>query len=212
MRDPYEVLGITRDASLSQIKKAYKNLAKKAASLPDTQAEARMEELNNAYDAIMNNRSESTYTGGEYTANNSGSYNAYTGGYHNSGAYSAPAYSDVRRFIGQSRYDDADMILNGIPTDKRSAEWHYLKGRVLYNKGWLEDASREFEQAYRMEPANGEYRSAYENIFSKRTGGYRQTGSGRNNNSGCDACNICTGLLCADCCCESMGGDLIPCC
>ncbi len=29
---------------------------------------------------------------------------------------------------------------------------------------------------------------------------------------GCNTCDMCSGLLMADCCCECMGGDLIPCC
>ncbi|HBN81189.1 MAG TPA: molecular chaperone DnaJ, partial [Ruminococcaceae bacterium] len=28
----------------------------------------------------------------------------------------------------------------------------------------------------------------------------------------CSACDACSSLICADCCCECMGGDLIPCC
>ena len=39
-------------------------------------------------------------------------------------------------------------------------------------------------------------------------GGYN-TGCGGGNVSGCD---VCTSLICADCCCECMGGDLIRCC
>ena len=31
-------------------------------------------------------------------------------------------------------------------------------------------------------------------------------------NGSCNACDVCQGLVCADCCCECMGGDLIPCC
>ena len=43
------------------------------------------------------------------------------------------------------------------------------------------------------------------------TGGY----GGYNPNGqmgGCTACDVCNGLICADCCCECMGGDLISCC
>ena len=29
---------------------------------------------------------------------------------------------------------------------------------------------------------------------------------------GCNACDMCSSLICADCCCECMGGDLISCC
>ena len=37
-------------------------------------------------------------------------------------------------------------------------------------------------------------------------GGYHTSGGG------CSTCDICSGLMCADCCCECMGGDLIRCC
>ncbi len=212
MRDPYEVLGLPRDASVSQVKKAYKNLAREAASLPDTQCDIRMEELNAAYDSIINSDSTEKSSDGY-----SGSYNAYGSGYdqyggYNGDAYSAPSFTDVKEYINLGRYDDADMLLNGIPVTSRTAEWHFLKGQILYQRGWLEDASAEFEAAYRAEPQNLEYKSAYESVFQKRSGGYRSTGGTRQNNDGCDACNICSGLLCADCCCESLGGDLIPCC
>ena len=39
-------------------------------------------------------------------------------------------------------------------------------------------------------------------------GGYNMSGG----NGGCSTCDICQGLICADCCCECMGGDLISCC
>ena len=42
-------------------------------------------------------------------------------------------------------------------------------------------------------------------------GGYNPN-MNMNNAGGCNACDICNGLICADCCCECMGGDLIPCC
>ena len=104
---------------------------------------------------------------------------------------------------------DAEVLLDGVPTHARDAEWYFLKGTVLYKKGWLEDAYANFQTACRMDPGNAEYRAALSRMSSDRsTGGYRTAGS----DGGCSACDVCTTLYCADCCCECMGGDLIRCC
>ena len=36
--------------------------------------------------------------------------------------------------------------------------------------------------------------------------------SGGSASGGCNVCDTCSSLILADCCCECMGGDLIPCC
>ena len=48
-------------------------------------------------------------------------------------------------------------------------------------------------------------------VMNQRTGGYGGYNPG-GQMGGCTACDICNGLICADCCCECMGGDLISCC
>lgn len=205
MNNPYETLGIPVGATENQVKSAYKNLAQTAGNLPPEQYEHRMKELDNAYDKIMENMNGGN--SGSYTPyDSSGSYN---GNYNNYGYSDYNNYDDVRRLIDGNLLNEAEVILDGMPLSERNAEWHYLKGRVCYKYGRLENASREFEAAYRAEPSNNEYKTAYENIYARQTGGYRKTS---NNNRGCSTCDICTGLICADCCCESMGGDLIPCC
>lgn len=204
-QNPYEVLGVQPSATDEEVKTAYRNLARKYhpdnyANNPLSElAEEKMQEINDAYDAIVRMRK-----GG----------NAGTGagaGYNPSGhTYGGSSrYTDIRRMISQNRIAEAEMLLDGTPSSGRDAEWYFLKGSILYRKGWLDEAHSHFETACRMDPQNMEYRQAYsQTSYGRQTGGYRTAG----NAGGCDGCDVCTSLWCADCCCECMGGDLIRCC
>lgn len=82
--------------------------------------------------------------------------------------------------IRQNRIMDAEVLLDGIPDYARNAEWFFLKGSVLYQKGWLEEANVHFQTACRMDPGNVEYRQALNRVANnRRTGGYRTAGDGR---------------------------------
>lgn len=195
MKDPYAVLGISPQATDDEVKAAYRELARKYH--PDKYndnplsdlAQEKMQEINEAYDTIVRMRQ-----------NGSGQYN---GGNSNS------RYTDIRNMIRANRILDAEMLLDGVPSASRDAEWHFLKGSVLYKKGWLEDATNHYATACRMDSSNAEYRAAFNQMqMNRQTGGYRTVNSA----GGCSGCDVCSSLLCADCCCECMGGDLIPCC
>ena len=201
MNNPYEYLGVGRNATEKDIMDAYRRIAGEINSTPmsDDERTRRMDELNNAYDTILNTlRGTSSYS-------NNNSYNQQTDYNNNS------QFSDVRQQINSGRIEDAEMILDGIHPSMRNAEWHYLKGVIHQRRGWLNEAYRHYQTACSMDPQNHEYAAAFNAMNNNANGGYRTTRRQTNSND-CDGCDICSGLLCADCCCECCGGDLIPCC
>ena len=209
MNDPYKVLGVSPSASDEEIKKAYHELARKYH--PDNYhdnpladlAQEKMKEINEAYDTLTKN-------GGAYRKTGTGGgANAYqsTGYSHRSGSDSE-IYERVRRCLNRGDVNEAERLLNTI--DSCGAEWNFLMGSVCYRKGWLDEADRYFQNAAAIEPNNPEYRQA---VSFMRSGGnaYRPARGGAYSD-GDSICSVCTTLLAADCCCECMGGDLIPCC
>ena len=203
MRDPYEVLGVSKNATDDEIKSAYRELARKyhpdnyADNPLSDLADEKMKEINDAYDEIVNMRRNGGRS--KNAENNSYGYNATT------------SFPEVRSLINQGRLEQAQEILDGVPPHNRDAEWYFLNGTVLYRRGWLDQAYTSFATAVRMNPQNPEYRNAMNN--AQRQAGpqynpYRTTNYG----GGCSTCDICQGLICADCCCECMGSDLIACC
>lgn len=200
MKDPYSVLGVDKNATDDEIKNAYRELARKYHPdnytdnpLSDLAGE-KMKEINEAYDSIMNRR-------------RSGNKNTYEGSYSNAGG--TTAFPEVRQLINQGRLEQAQELLDGVPPGERNAEWYFLNGTVLYRRGWFDQAYTSFATATRMDPSNPEYRNAL-NRAQRQSGNnynpYRSYGDGMNE------CDCCANLICADCCCECMGGDLIPCC
>ena len=64
MRDPYEVLGVSRDASEEEIKAAYRRLAKKYhpdANPGDKEAEAKFKEASEAYAVLSDSEKRRQY-------------------------------------------------------------------------------------------------------------------------------------------------------
>lgn len=201
MKDPYKVLGVSPSATDDEVKEAYRKLVKKyhpdkfADSDLSELANEKMKEINTAYDEIQKMRA-----GG--SGNQSGGYS----GPNNSS--SSQFYTTVRRNINMGNVFEAEQMLNSTAQSDRGAEWNYLYGCVMIRKGFYADAQRYLDVACSMDPSNQEYRAARDQMRSR--GAYRQ--QTYSNGGGMSACDCCQTLICADCCCECMGGDLIRCC
>ncbi|MBI5130060.1 MAG: J domain-containing protein [Rhodopseudomonas palustris] len=83
MRDPYEVLGVQRDASAAAIKSAYRKLAKKHhpdANKNDPKAAARFSEVNSANEIIGDEAKRKQYDRGEIDAEGKPRFQGFPGG------------------------------------------------------------------------------------------------------------------------------------
>ena len=228
-RDPYEILGVSPSATDDEIKLAYRTLVKKYH--PDGYddnplqelANDKMKEINWAYDEIQRQRADARnnpYSGnGTYYQSYQGAGN--TGGAGTgAGAYD-PIYAEIRADINSRKFLDAERKLLNIEPALRVAEWHYLISLVLMSRNNCADAMRELEIACSLDPSNMEYQKAKQ-MFNTNANAYGNTYYGsasygaqqryRGRSSADEACDCCSNLICLDCLCECMGGDLIPCC
>ena len=163
--NPYEVLGVSRDASDDEIKKAYRMLSRRYH--PDANvnnpnkdaAEEKFKQVQQAYDQIMKERQEGTsYQSYGYSYSNRSQGNA-TGGI-------SPELSAAANYINNGYYQQAMQALSGVPQSGRKGMWNYLAAVAQANMGNTVSARQYIDEAIRFEPANFQYRRIKDQLDS----------------------------------------------
>ena len=166
MSDPYSVLGLKPDATDEEVKKAYKTLAKKYhpdVTGNDPAAARKMQEINAAYDAIINHKNTYSSESSGYSSSGYSGYSGYSGSY---GYGYRPGYDNEMNemkaavnYINARRYVEALHVLNSIPVEKRSGRWYYLSAYAKAYTGDSVGAEKDINTAIAMEPGNMTYMS-----------------------------------------------------
>ena len=203
MRDPYQVLGVPSTATDEEVKKAYRDLARKYH--PDNYhdnpladlAQERMKEINEAYETVQSQR-KAARSGG-YSAGGQSYSQSYGQSYGYQGGY-ASRYQRVRMAISQGDLNLAEELLNA--QSDHDAEWNFLKGAVCYRRGWLDEARQYYQTAVQMDPDNAEYQRALD--VAEGRGGYRPNGYSTMTTTSCGNAD-CLRLCGATLCCNALG-------
>ena len=234
MPDPYSVLGVDRNASDDELKKAYRSLSRKYH--PDAninnphkdEAEAKFKEVQQAYQQIMDERERGYTSGGGGSSSGSGSgyggsfYGGYGpfggfGSFDGYGGYGQSGESDSRRettdphlkaaahYIRSGQYREALNVLDGIR--ERNALWYFYSASANSGLGNNVAALEHAREAVRLEPENIQYRMLLERMES---GGswyqQRQTMYGYPGSFDSSCCvKLCVANLLCNLCCGGGG-------
>ena len=187
MTDPYQVLGVSRDASDQEIKAAYRKLAKKYhpdLNPGDAEAARKMQEINAAYEQIQHpekGNPQDPWHGAEAAGDQD--------------RYQRAAY----QYIRYGRFREA---LSALQSDQnRNARWYYLSSLANSGLGNQVTALEHMKRAVSMDPGNYTYLSALQRMenggsaYERRAGEFRGFG-------GSPCASLCMCLLLDYFCCR----------
>lgn len=194
MTDPYKVLGVSRDATEDEIKKAYRQLSRKYH--PDAnvnnpnqeRAEELFKQVQEAYNQIMKEREGGAYGYGGYGRGQETGY-----GYRQAGGYGQNTSQEDARlqaaynYASAGYYREALNVLSGI--QNHNARWYYCSALANAGTGNNVTALEHARMALSQDPGNMEYQMLL-NRLENPSGWYAQRGAayGRPFEQGQDYC------------------------
>lgn len=231
MTDPYQVLGVSRDASTEEIKKAYRTLSRKYH--PDAninnpnkaEAEEKFKQVQQAYKQIMEEKENGTSSyssqgsyGGSYGSGGyggsygNGGYGGNYGGYNYGSSTEDAELRAAANYLNNMRYQEAMRVLNNI--SRHNAQWYYLHAIANAGLGNNISAVQDAQTAVNMEPDNMQYRQLLSQLqgggqwYMDMGQGYGYERAGGDMGKWCCEC-LAINALC-NCCC--YGGRGFYCC
>lgn len=231
MTDPYQVLGVSRDASTEEIKKAYRTLSRKYH--PDAninnpnkaEAEEKFKQVQQAYKQIMEEKENGTSSyssqgsyGGSYGSGGyggsygNGGYGGNYGGYNYGSSTEDAELRAAANYLNNMRYQEAMRVLNNI--SRHNAQWYYLHAIANAGLGNNISAVQDAQTAVNMEPDNMQYRQLLSQFqgggqwYTDMGQGYGYERAGGDMGKWCCEC-LAINALC-NCCC--YGGRGFYCC
>ena len=197
MKEYYKALGLTEEASIEEIEKAYSTLKEKYSrerfyeGEVGNEAARKLTLIENAYQEIMAACKTIKENGNEKTQD----------------------FSEVENCIRNGDISGAQQKLDDY--SDRTAEWHYLQSVVFYKKNWMSESKKQLEIAVNMEPSNTKYSDALTKLKQKMEYNDRQYQSGyaqgpqgapqyeNRQMGGADSClNFCAAWCCMDMLCS----------
>ncbi len=155
MKDPYAVLGLSRDSDPELLKSKYNELhelygeQRFKAGEEGNEGARKLQELEEAWVIISANIEKDA----------------------NSAAFGGD-YSQIDSLIRAGKYNEAQDILDSITV--RKGEWHYMQAIVFYKREWLTEAKTQLEMALQDDPNNEKYRSSLDKLKLTLNGGAPQ--------------------------------------
>lgn len=148
MKEHYQLLGLTEEATDEEITARYNELHAKYNEDKWLEGEAGNEaarlltKLETAYQEIMATRKE-----------------------QNRNTEGKNALEEISELLKEDKVTEAQARLDAF--GERSAEWHYLQAVVFYKRNWSNESKKQLEIAMEMDPDNQKYRSAYGKMNAK---------------------------------------------
>jgi DnaJ-class molecular chaperone len=196
MREFYELLGLSENATDEEITNRFNELREKYREERWQDGEAGNEaarmltKLEVAYNEIMSSRKEQE--------KNTEGQNSF---------------EEITALLKENKIAEAQARLDDF--NERTAEWHYLQAAVFYKKNWTNDSKKQLEIAMQMDPSNQKYRAAYGKMNAKndyerqqahqnqQQNPYANSSAPMDDQMGGGACSNCISCcytyLCVDC-------------